>query len=63
MHSLPAMGFTLSPDSAKADGVAFPAGGDEAGNHLSRLVLGKQELPGRLVLVDGLFVPADGQGS
>jgi len=55
-----AVGFASTPDAAHAEGFALPAGEDEAGNPLWRLTVGEDELPGRYLLVDGLFTPAEG---
>jgi len=38
--------------------VASPAGEDESGNQRWRLAIGEEKLPGRFLLVDGLFTPA-----
>jgi len=54
-----AVGFAFAPDSVKNDGVALPAGPDADGRQLWKLVVGKQELPGRFVLADGVFTPAE----
>lgn len=53
----PAVGFMLSAESMRPDGVAFPAGVDERENQLWRLTIGKDELPGRFLMTDGKFVP------
>jgi len=52
------IGFAFAPDSIKSDGVALPTGPDAHGRQLWKLVVGRQEMHGRFVLVDGLFLPA-----
>lgn len=54
-----AIGFRTSPQAIRPDGVALPTGEDKEGRQLFKLVLGKDELPGRFVLTDGLFVPVN----
>jgi len=53
------IGVSLEPDG-QIVGVALAAGEDKTGSRLWRPAVGKDELPGRFVLVDGLFTPAEG---
>jgi len=53
------IGVSLEPDG-QIVGVALAAGEDKAGIHLWRLAIGKDQLPGRFVLADEKFVPAEG---